>query len=234
VDGDAKVFKVTFRPRSSAVTALPALPLPYYDPWKQAYAVALSSPIPLTVHDVKTVRTEDSVGAPGPIAGKTGPAPPARIAARVGIGANYRTLDAGKSRLAARPPLFTGSFLLLLFLPPVLLGAAWIAAALRRRPKGLPRGSPLSAAAAALRRAKTPDAAGVAVAEYLRRRLELPPGEVTRKELARALTARVIAPQVAARLLTHWEALEQARFARGAEVPAGIEETIRELDRCLD
>jgi len=226
VEGEAKVFRVTFRARSSAVTALPALPFPHYDPWRGDYVTVLSKPVPLTVRDVKTVRPEDAVG------GASGPAAAAETPTRrLGIGANFATLDESGT-LAGRPPLFSLGFILLLGLPP-LAGAAWLVIARRRaRPRDVPAGTPLSRALGALARADDADAAAEAFSGYFRDRLELSGGELTTREIERALVARVVPPETTERVVAAQDALVACRFA-GGDAPVGLEDLLREVDRCL-
>jgi hypothetical protein len=226
---DAKVFKVVLRARSSAVTALPALPLPYYDPWQRRYETARSDPVPLTVRDVKTVRPEDAVGAP------VGPAPGPRepLGRLLGVGANFETLEETTGVLAASPPLLTPGFLVLLLAPPILAALLLLVDVRRSRPRDVPKGTPLSRAVAGLRAGPAADGSADLLAGYFRERLDLGAGEITTAEIERALTARSVDPALVARVVEVHDALVAARFAGGAGAPAGLEEVIREVDRCL-
>ncbi|MCU0727515.1 MAG: hypothetical protein MUE73_17290, partial [Planctomycetes bacterium] len=229
VEGGEKRFRVVFRPRSAAVTALPALPFPYYDPAAKRYEVARSAPIPLVVHEVKTVRPEEAVGPAVP-AGGAAPAGPVR--ALVGIAANYDRLSGESGRLAPPPPLFTPGFITLLAVPPLLAGLAFLVAARRRR-GGTVRGSALGRALDPVREPESAEEAAGAFARYFAEKLSLPGGELTTAELGTALSARLVPPEVAGRILAAHERIVSARFAGGGGAPAGWADALREVDRCL-
>lgn len=230
IEGDAKVFKVIFRARSGAVTRLPALPFPYYDPWEGRYEVSRSAPVPLTVRDIKTVRPDEAVGAPA-----TGGAtpPPGPIGRLRGIGANYLELDGGSGRLQAEPPLFGAGFLLLLLGPPLFAAAYLLLAHLRSRPGDAPRGTPLSRALAGLAGEPSIDGAAGAFTGYLRERLELPEGELTPGEVERALVARSVEAGVVGRVGAAYRELIAARFSGGDRPPTELSEVLQEADRCF-
>ena len=204
----------------------PALPFPYYDPWKRSYEVTHSAPVPMTVRDVRTVRPEDSVGLPG----GDQPGGPGLVTRRLGIGANFESLGDTDGRLVAAAPLFSPLFGLLLLGPLVAAGLFVFAARRAERPKDAVRGSPLARALVGL----TGDVEGAAAAfgDYFRERLELGAGEITAREVARGLTARSVASEVVSRVERIYAGLTQARFA-GGHPPAEIGDVLREVDRCL-
>ncbi len=231
IAGGKKVFRVIFRPRSAKVTALPPLPFSFYDPWARRYETVTSKPVPLTVHDVKTVRPEEAVGKAAPESPRR--APREAPVALPGIPANYARPDARPARLSRSPGLFSGAFPAVVLGPLVLFLAAWWWDARRSRPRRVPRKSPLSRALATLARAGTPDEAAEAVTAYVRARLELPPGALTAREIRRALEARLAPPEVVERVERAQEELEAARFAGAAAVPEGWDALLREVDGCL-
>lgn len=229
-DGRAKVFTKTFRPRSAEVRALPALPLPYYDPEARAYRVAWSEPIPLEVSAVETVGAADALGgAATPSAGGEA-ARPGPIAARGGVPANY--LELGDEVATFAPPARLDPLLALgAAAPPlallVLAALPWLRRRLARPP------TPLEQALAALAPGEADlDAARAAFGVYAAGRLGLS-GALTPHELEQALRARVVPPEVVTRVVAHWEALERARFAGGGQAPPGSAALLKEVDACL-
>jgi hypothetical protein len=60
--GESKVFTQTIRPRSSDITEIPPVELPYFDVDKREYRVAKTEPIPLTVRQAKNVTLLDAEG----------------------------------------------------------------------------------------------------------------------------------------------------------------------------
>ncbi len=60
--GDALVFTQTLRARHDAVTAIPPVELPHFDPRLGAYRVARSEPIPITVAPSRIVTADDLEG----------------------------------------------------------------------------------------------------------------------------------------------------------------------------
>ncbi len=233
--GDAKVFKVVFRARSSRVDRFPSLPFPYFDPRSRSYEVARSDPVPLQVREVKTIRADEAVGAPAPAIPADSGSREA-IRPRLGVRANFDTLDTGAKALSAAPELFSTGFTLLLVLPPLLVVSFILMDRARSRPKDAPRGTPLSRALMELRlaeKAESPDRAAEAFAEYFRERALLSPGEITTSELERALLARSVSSEVVQEVTTAHQAFISARFA-GGDPPAELETILREVDRCLD
>ena len=69
-DGN-KVFQCTLRAQNSEVKEIPALSLAYFDSPTGTYTEAVSQPIPITVHAVKTVTAADAQGTvlAAPVAG---------------------------------------------------------------------------------------------------------------------------------------------------------------------
>ena len=230
VEGGAKTFKVVLRPRSAAVTALPPLPFPYYDPLARRYETARSAAIPLVVHEVRTVRPEESVGPAVPAAGG---APAGPILPLTAVAANYDALSGGSGRLAPQAPLLTPGFLALLAAPPIAAAAAFLLAAARSRRRGAPRGTPLARALSGVRDVGSPEEAATAFARYFAEKLHLPGGELTTAELKTALAARLVDEKVAERVAKVHEEIVAARFAGGGRAPSGWADALREVDRCL-
>lgn len=231
VDG-ARVFKVVFRARSSAVVQFPSLPFPFYDPWSRSYRVARTAAVPIAVRNVKTVRPEDAVGTTAPVNPADAP-PRTVIGRRLGVGANFTSLDAGSTGPAGS--LFTGWFLVVLIAPPLFTVALFIVNRMRARASDVPRGTPLSRAITALgtdASTLSPDRAEEIFAAYFREQAELPTGELTPAELMRMLQARSVSPEVVSRVAATHRALISARFA-GGESPTDLAAVLREVDACL-
>jgi hypothetical protein len=122
-----RVFNTTVRPKSDAVTAIPAIRLPYFDTATSSYEVATSTPIPLRVKASRQITAADAQGGSSsggalrmpsgsPVTLTDGPA---------GIGANSESLD---SLVDQRVSLFslaaTPQGIAFLTLPPLSLAAA--------------------------------------------------------------------------------------------------------------
>ena len=61
VMNDAKVFTTTVRPRRTDVTAIPSIPLSFFDPETKKYVTIHSQPIPLTVRPAEKLDIRDIV-----------------------------------------------------------------------------------------------------------------------------------------------------------------------------
>ncbi|MHC4830918.1 MAG: hypothetical protein ACYTFT_11295, partial [Planctomycetota bacterium] len=216
VEDGRKIFGVVLRARSGQVTQIPALPFPYYDPAERVYRVARSAPIPLTVHEVRTIDAAEAVG-PGRATGAPVSRGEAPIEALKGIPANYAA--PGEVRALVAAERLDGWIWLVLLVPP-LLGIAFgaVKAAARVRPAP----APLIEARRTL--AAAPGEAGAAydaLAEYGRSRLGLGAGEVTAADLEGALLARGAPAIVVERSVHALEALVALRYAPGTgETPA--------------
>jgi hypothetical protein len=224
---NAKVFTKVFRAKSAHVTALPSLPFPYFDPKSGRYVVAKSAPVPLTIHEVKTVTAADAVG------GGTGPTPsgsggPMSVVAREGIGANYVTLGDERETLEA-PTRFGALLIAAAIMPPaawlLLLVLPWLKARGAKGPTAL-------AEALATAAPGTLEAIRASLQNYVTRRLGLG-GEVTPGELEQALRARVVPPETIERVVAFWGKLESARFSGGGDVPPGVAAILSDLDGAL-
>jgi hypothetical protein len=91
-----RTFTTTIRPKNDSVTQIPAIGLPFFNTASGKYDLAMTSPLPLTVHPSKEVTLADAM-RPGAVAGPSLPTssePASLTDAPGGIGANTESLDA--------------------------------------------------------------------------------------------------------------------------------------------
>ncbi|MGQ9592761.1 MAG: hypothetical protein ACUVYA_20985, partial [Planctomycetota bacterium] len=238
IEGDAKVFRQVIRARSADVTQIPPVPFPYYDPTLSRYEVALSEAIPIKVRPAKTVSIEPSAPAPRPASETVrSMAPEETLSARSGVRANFTSMGTVRRALDPRELLLEAPFLATLFGVPVAF--ALFALALRlleRDPRERERAKKLAQARRALSD-RDGDLGRIAAAyeEYFRARLDLPPGEITHRELSDALRARGVPEEVRGAAVSVLDELLDARFG-GSQKKLGLRErafsAVREVDRC--
>jgi hypothetical protein len=232
VDG-AKRFRVVVRARSSAVTAIPPLPFPYYDPASRRYEVARSEPIPITVRDVRTVGAGDAIapaGAGAPATPAAGTAAP-RARALDGIPANFE--EPGVA-LPMRPSATLDLWVwLALLAPPGILLLITAGRALRGDDHAALRRRELARARGQLAGAATSEATYLAYGAWLRARLALPAGELTPAELRAELTGRGVDPALVGEAVGLLERLVAVRYAPGAGLAPDLSTTVDRLDGAL-
>lgn len=219
-DGRTKVFKRVLRAKSADVTAIPPLRLPYYDTAAQAYRVAESAAIPLTVKAAKMVTAMDAQGnsAPTATAGRQ------LQASGRGIAANYEdsgVLDdqyVGLDTWVRSPPWAAA-----LALPPLLF-AATLAGALgiRRRyadPAAARARRARAQARQQLQRAGTAPEAHAhvleALREYLGAKLRLTSGALLFSDVEALLREQGVDDADRAILKDLFQACEAGRYAGG-------------------
>jgi hypothetical protein len=239
LEGDAKVFRQVIRPLHEKVKAIPALPFPFYDPWKAEYSVAYSKPIAITVRAARSVGAAEAIVSPQPqTAPQAEASRPAAVADASGIPANFAELGTAVSSPDYRRSLRGAPFLLALSLPPLGYLAVLLVLRLRSRdPSQVVRQRALRRAEHALSAAGLDaEAASAAYQDYFRDRLGLPPGEVTPAQLRAALEARHVPIELAGSAVAELEALLAGRFGGAAEAPEALAarslEVIRKIERC--
>lgn len=238
IEGDAKVFRQVIRARSADVTQIPPVPFPYYDPTVSRYEVALSDAIPIKVRPARTVSIEPSAPAPraAPESGRSRP-PEEMLSARSGIRANFTAVGTVRRALDPRDLLLEFPFLATLFGAPAAFSVFALALRfLERDPRERARAQALARARRALAdRDADLDRIASAYVEYFRARLDLPPGEITRRELSDALRARGVPEEVRDAAVAALDELLDARFG-GSQTKPGLREralsAVREVDRC--
>lgn len=136
IKGDVRTFTQTVRARHDAVSAIPPVELPYFEPRLGEYRTARSEPIPITVEPSRIVTAEDIEGG-----GSGGPRQLAVESAETGLGHSYTGADALRApsgpwtywlRPLGPPPLATA----LIAVPP-LLWCAVMAVRVGRRAPGI-------------------------------------------------------------------------------------------------
>jgi len=240
--GGAKVFHQTIRPLKPGITAIPALPFPYYDPWRKQYAVAHSKPIPIVVRQVQTVsakeayRKEPAGKAPVEAVKPKEPA----IVATEGVSANFLRIGPVTGYINPRRLLGSWVFRLAAFFPPLLFAGFFLALKLSRRDPALQaRRTALKKAIRAVQQAGGDiEALAEAYQGYFRDKFGLPPGELTPAQVAGALAARGVDADLTAKARGHLEVLLAARFGGGS---GGVEQErlsertlalLREVEKC--
>jgi hypothetical protein len=241
VEDGAKVFRQVIRPHGEKVTAIPAIPFPYFDPQAMKYQVALSESIPIKVRAVKTVGGDEAIPSPRATPDAVNPArqaPVSSIVERAGIGANFTEVGQPRPALDPRDEVLAPPFVATVAAPPCLLGLVALVLRLRRKdPASKRRSRALAKALAALSPGSDPSAVAQVCEGYFRDRLGLPPGELTPADLAAALE-RAGAPSTARIAAT--ELLEQAhaaRFGGGGDASGALQAhatgVLKEIEQCL-
>jgi hypothetical protein len=242
VAGRAKVFKRVLRAKNAAVTGIPALRLPYYDTAAQAYRVAESAPIPLTVKAAKLVTAMDAEGSSAPVAA----AGRKLQASGRGIAANYE--DSGvltDQYVGFDTWMRSWPWGVALVLPPLLYAALFAGVfSVRRRQADPAARQARQALARARRQLKLAGAApdgpaqvAEALREYFGAKLRLTSGALVFGDLEAPLREQGIGEAERAALKGLFQACEVGRYAgAGAATPVGAElaETARRLLDGLD
>jgi hypothetical protein len=202
---DTWEFAYRLRPKHEAVNKVPALKLSYFDPRVNKYQVAYSRSIPLHV----TPRRQVQVPPDGLIVVRA----PERLY-QLAVGA--AVLRTERRSLGSSP----AALAVLLLVPPALC-AGWFVVWRRLRPD-VARQARLHRSRAAQQALKqlhglAPDQGGVesgaAVADYLRRRLDLSLAEPTPAELLTHLRRAHVSSRVASRVADFFRACDAVRFA---------------------
>lgn len=240
VEGKVKVFQQTIRPRSDAVTHIPPLPFPHYDPWQKQYVVARSEPIPITVRPSRTVGAEDAYRRDPADAAARFPAhtaAPAPILEQSGVAANFQHMGRPSRFVSASSTVGSPSFLLILLAPVAFFGALAMAVRLAHRsPEAIARQRAFSRAREALSRAEADvEAVSGAFQDYFRDRFQMPPGEMTPEQLAGALARRPVPEGLVRRAADFLTTLLASRFGVGGdarELSASALAVIKDVEQC--
>jgi hypothetical protein len=237
LQGAAKVYTQTIRPKHSEVTQIPPIELSYFDPDTGSYSTTRTDAIPLAVRNTRVITAVDAEGLGG------GSGPQTQIESREGgIAYNYEGLDALENQ-SAGPAAWLRSPLWILSVagPPltyfVLLG--FTAFARRREDPGRQRARrafrDLSERLEGLRsndgRASTFHAELLqALRQYLGSRLDLPPGALTFQEVERRLREKNIDEGLLQDLRGLFERCEAGRYggttAADSQPSADVEQAL--------
>ncbi len=246
IAGRTKVFKRVLRAKGAEVTAIPPLRLPYYDSAAQAYRVAESAAIPLTVKAAKLVTAMDAQGNSAPVmaAGRQ------LQASGRGIAANYEDNGVladqcvGLDTWRRSPP-----WSLALALPPLLWAATFAGVlSVRRRsadPAARRARQALARARQQLKRAGTaPEAPAQvleALREYLGAKLRLTSGALLFSDVEALLREQGVDDADRGALKELFRACEAGRYAgnstadgqTGAELAEAARGLLDALERKL-
>jgi len=225
LEGNAKVFTQTLRARNADVKEIPAIELPYFDAADGRYAVARTEPIPLRVSPTQVVTAEDAEG-------RAIPAPKSELETWAkGIAHNYEDLSVLANQVYGpaawvHAPLWWA----ILGLPPVLyVTLLVITGAVRRRradPAAREARQAYGAFVQAMRKLRNvpqanPQACYASVLEALRKyvgkRLRLPPGALTYRNVRPPLEEKGVKEENLRALEQVFETCEASRYAGAAD-----------------
>ncbi|MCP3905880.1 MAG: protein BatD [Planctomycetes bacterium] len=235
VDGQSKTFTQTIRARRPDVTRIPSIPFAFFDPEAEAYAIARSEPIGLTVEATTEVGMADVIGADG---GAVRPAATGLTESAAGLLAN----EADVARLLARQGFVPRWWHLLpVAAPPLLylavLAGHWHTRRLRddhgyaRR-----RGARRTASRRLADAARATDGGGAeavasALSGYIADRCNVPSGSLTAAEAAGRLHHGAVDADLAGEVEQLLSECEHARYAGGvATDPAAL---MRRAEGCI-
>ena len=227
-----QVFETTLRAASDEPSEIPAITLPYFDPRTGTYRTASSSPIPISVRQVKEVTAADAMVAAGTIS-NAAPREESFQPLRPN-GPGLWAIETGPSVLASRRfdpavALDNPASIAAVAAPPLLCLAALgaVAAHRRRDPAATRRRRALADALKAL----AVEGPGRAAQTYLAAVFDRPATAVTRADAERLLGTDHFATSRA--LATLLDAAEAERFGGAAPPPdrSSTAAALREADR---
>lgn len=229
-DGAAseRVFTTTIRPKSDAVTAIPSIPLSFFDTETGAYRTAATAPIPLRVRPTREVTVADAVVGAKSIAGPGAyTLTPGGLAMR-GNYAGEALLE--NQRVDALAVLTSPVGMGVVLMPPVALAGVVVVRQMRSRARGTSERVRLAAgrARAGLRHAERVDEVSRCVREFVGEVGCIPAHAVTSRD-ARGLAA--LEPESAAKVAMCLERCEAAAYS-GEE--AGLHDIRGETEAVLD
>jgi hypothetical protein len=211
-DGAAseRVFTTTIRPKSDAVTAIPSIPLSFFDTETGAYRTAATAPIPLKVRPTREVTVADAVVGAKSIAGPGAyTLTPGGLAMRGNYAGEELLVNQRVDALAVlTSPVGMGVVLM----PPLALAGVVVVRHLRSRGRGTSERVRLAAqrARAGLRHAECVDEVSRCVREFVGEVGCIPANAVTSRD-ARCLAA--LEPESAAKVATCLERCEAAAYS---------------------
>ncbi|WP_158265489.1 BatD family protein [Blastopirellula marina] len=119
VEGDTKLFTTTIRPRREGITEIPAIPLTFFDPAKEAFVTVKSEPIAIHVSKAERLALDSIVGNPSsadrPHDDQASAAPTLDLQ-------NYTRDDA----LTSSSSQGNWPWMLAMLLPPLAVALAWV------------------------------------------------------------------------------------------------------------
>lgn len=234
IDGSAKVFTQTIRATRPDVTAIPPIPLSFFDPQIGKYETTRSQPIPIRVRPGASLSLSQVVEADA-----TRPRSPGPLIERTdGLLANFADIPA---MLEPQSAEFSRGWWIVLAVCPAMYAAIFF---LQRRRERWSNDTAFRRRSLALRTAQrrldeARRAGGAAAIEqigraltgYIADRLNLPPGALTSADAGRLLTERGADADLAAEVRHLLADVESARYG-GA---SGIDEheAVRQAGDCL-
>ena len=221
-----KVYTQTIRAKNETITAIPPIPLSYFDVDKDAYVTVHSDPIPLHVSPTRIVTADQAVG------GSSAPRISRLKQIKIGLAANYErpdlTEDVAFSPLVA---LTQPSYLTLLITPPVLLIIAVLVRLSRRtnpvRQAARRRALAYRKAAATLKRTNDPTRIADVLRRYIADRYDRTAQSLTPDDCAAMLHADGKSQELIDQFRRLLETCDHARYARSGDDALGL--TTREI-----
>lgn len=212
LEGGTKVFAQTVRPLRDDVTAIPPVPISYFNPKTEKYEQALSEPIPIRVRAGQKLALANPAGVPIQAQNVLAPL----TESSEGLIAN----ETNVSRLLASQAASIGAATwgMLAGLPLVYAGVWFV----RQRTERFRSDDTYRRRTHAYRTAKaalantTPGGIRAAVVGYIADRCGVPAGGMTRIEARRLLESRRIAPAIIDQVDALLELVEQAQYGGGS------------------
>ena len=231
----------TIRPRRADVKELPSLPLAYYDYKAGRYGIVRSLPIPLEIHP------GGRVGAAAMQVVTATPAEPSSVGdapsesdadTPIGLGANHATLG----ELAVTGPASVQAIAGTLVGGPLIVALTWLGRTVwrRRRPARREQRNARSLLASLDGLTDAPavhEHIAATLQDYLRLRLDLPPGELSPSAVSASLAQHGRGTELGREIGDFLARCDAGRFGSSTRDPADRRELIdraRELMRHVD
>jgi len=250
IEGNAKVFTQTIRAARADVTAIPSIPLPYFDAAAGAYRIARSTPIPLQVSATRVITAGDAEGMTS-----TGTVKSELETWAEGIAYNYEDISVLRDQ-AAGPGHWAGSPFWMAWLAgfPAIYAIVFSLTAYRHSRRANPEYyRRRKAYGRLLEQFKTIDRSGPdaektisarvlsAFRDYLAVKLQLPPGGRTWREIEAVLREKNIADELLAEIKALFDTCEAMGYGglaadgddRGTILPDRAAGLAKQLERSL-
>jgi hypothetical protein len=223
VEGRAKTFTQTIRPRHDRISQIPAIPFAYFDPRKEQYVTVVSEAIPITITPGSTLAMSEVVesAAAAPRPGGTNGTELTEVAG--GILANYGLHDGVLASHSLNPGWGAAA---VIAVPPAVFAVVTL---ISRRARRLRTDVRYARRRGARRRAdqrlrtaltlsdrEQADAVAAAVAGYIADRRHLPPGALTRLEVIEQLQRAGVDGEVRGGIEALLDDCELQRYGGGA------------------
>ncbi|MBQ6472498.1 MAG: BatD family protein [Victivallales bacterium] len=231
VKGNAKVFQCTLRAQKADLKEIPALRLSCFDAQAGEYRDVTSAPIPITVHEVKTVTAADAQGF-APLAGETAGAEVKAYDS--GIAHNYawermlvdERAGFGSWNRHSWKPWLLATCALLYVLTAL---TAWLVRRHNADPVALAARQAAHDSWQLLTSSRelTAEQLSTVFQDYLRAQLRLSPGAVTFADVEKPLRRRRISPENLQQIQSVFQECDAIRFAGGNVDTRTLREHIR-------